>query len=767
MFRFLGRLTVTHPGIICISWLLFGGLLTLIAPSSRNTTQDDDIRFLPPETPSLRAHQLLEQAFPPDVCASNVLFAVERPANPLTSTDLALVDRLITRLETLKRDEPALQINGVVSRKNGVIGNRFMSADGYCTLMQVALATPYIANQTRTTVDRCEAVLREEMRGTDAGLTLYTTGPAGVGRDLVAAGGAALDQTTWATVGLVIVVLLCVYRSPILALVPLITIGISAWVSLNLLALVAIIPGVHVMNISQIFAIVILFGAGTDYCLFLISRYREELERGESTSRSVRRSVAAVGEALAASAGTVICGLAMMGFADFAKIRCAGPVIALALVVGLAASLTLTPAFLQLTGAKAFWPGRIHVRKRGERRRTFWGAVSKLVVRRPGLVWIVTFAVLVPFAFLGLRATPVFSPVGDLAPSSKSVQGLAVIRQRFCAGETGPITVLLASDTDWESDEGKKLIRYLSQGFGRISNISEVRSLTQPLGKPMELAALGTGLFKALGKVDPMEQVRTRYLSKLTDGIQRNVTRIDVVLKSDPFLPESIQTLTVLDHWLTNILPTQTAALGSVRTETFGVTVHTRDLATVIEHDRAKVNMLVLGGVFLILLVLVRQPWLAAYLLATVLFSYYATLGATTIFATLYTGKPLGVIEWRVPFFLFIILVAVGEDYNILMVTRALQERRRFGAEKGIRRGLARTGGTITACGVIMAGTFMTLMISGLGTLVQVGFALAVGVLIDTLLIRPLLVPAFMLMVWKDEGEPTKLRIASRSRRAA
>jgi RND superfamily putative drug exporter len=175
-----------------------------------------------------------------------------------------------------------------------------------------------------------------------------------------------------------------------------------------------------------------------------------------------------------------------------------------------------------------------------------------------------------------------------------------------------------------------------------------------------------------------------------------------------------------------------------------------RDLAAIIQGDRARVNSLVLSGIFLILLALVKRPVLAGYLLATVLLSYFATLGLTAVFAAVYSGKPFGEIEWRVPFFLFTILVAVGEDYNILMVTRAMQERRRHGAIEGVRRGLARTGGTITACGVIMAGTFATLMISGLGTLVQIGFALAVGVLLDTLLIRPFLVPAYMLLVDRD-----------------
>lgn len=769
MFRFLGRFAATHPGKICAGWLVVAIVLTVIAPSWRKNAQDDDIHFLPAGTPSLRSHELLEQAFPQDVCASKALFAIERKDGKLTPCDLAIVDRLIDRLQRLQRDEPALQINGVTSRKDGPVGSRLNSTDGQCTLIQVALATPYLAAQTRTTVDRCEEVLREEIDAAGPCVPmLYVTGPAGVGRDLVKAGTESLDQTTIATVVLVIGVLLAVYRAPLLALVPLVTIGISAWVALQALALVTLIPGVHLMNISQVFAIVILFGAGTDYCLFLISRYREELERGQDSTTGVRRSVAAVGEALAASAGTVVCGLAMMGFADFAKVRCAGPVIALALIVGLAASLTLTPALLQLTGLAAFWPGKIVVRQPGQRRRTFWGGIAKLVVRKPGMVWVGTMVALAPFVVLGLWTKPTFSPVGDLTPSSGSVLGLDAIRRHYPAGETGPVTVLLAADTDWESNEGRHLVRSLSNGFARIENVAEVRSLTHPLGAPMELSGLANnGLFKAFGQLDPMSPIRQHYLSTLKNGPQKYVTRIDVVLKSDPFQPTSLQTLLVLDHWISELLPKQLNGVENVRAELSGVTVHTRDLAQVIERDRAKINLLVLAGVLLILLVVVRKPWLAAYLLATVLLSYYATLGATALFASAWTGKPLGQIEWRVPFFLFTILIAVGEDYNILMVTRALQERKRHGAVKGIRRGIAKTGGTISACGVIMAGTFATLMLAGLGTLVQIGFALAIGVIMDTFLIRPLLVPAFMLMMWKEEEAAAEKHEGLRLHKAA
>jgi RND superfamily putative drug exporter len=260
--------------------------------------------------------------------------------------------------------------------------------------------------------------------------------------------------------------------------------------------------------------------------------------------------------------------------------------------------------------------------------------------------------------------------------------------------------------------------------------------------------------------------VREFYVAPLSssDGPSRCVTRLDVVLHSDPFGPESAATLQLLQTWLQERLP---QAAPGVEAECYGVTVSAHDLAEVTASDRTRVNLLVLAGVFLILVFLVRRPGMAAYLLVSVLFSYYATLGATILLAKLWGGQGLGEVDWRLPFFLFTILVAVGEDYNILLIMRALKERRRFGPDEGMRRALARTGGAITSCGLIMAGTFATLMLAGLGTLVQIGFALAFGVLLDTFVVRPLLVPAFTVFVWRRQEPPRAEEEPAPLRRAA
>jgi RND superfamily putative drug exporter len=771
MFDRVGGLTARHPWLTVAVWLAAGIALARLAPSWDSRAQDDDINFLPARCPSVKGYKLLQEAFPQDVYASRLVFAFERRGSALTQADLALVDGVAKQLARLRDSEPSLQIKKILTQRDPFVGKRLLSEDGQCTLVQVSLGTPYLALRTRDAVERADRAVRSwlaEQGGEQP--EMYTTGPAGVGRDLITAGGNSLDGTTIATVLLVIVILLCVYRSPVMALIPLASIALAVWVALNILALCTLIPGFVLVNISQIFAVVMLYGAGTDYCLFLISRYREELGAGKGRVDAIRDAVGGVGGALAASAGTVICGLGMMATAEFAKVKCGGPAIAVSLAIALLASLTLTPALLSVCGRWAFWPvGAPRRARTQDEAEGIWAGISRMVMARPILIWTVSFALLVPLAILGLRVRPSYRATAELSNHCSSVRGLDAIGRHFTPGELGPVTVLLEGEKPWDSEEGRRIIEHLTLGFGTLENVAEVRSLTHPLGKPVTPATPPAGnpskpirknLFEMVGKSltdtfnDQVEKAtKGVYLSsRKTDGGVKHVTRLDVVLKTEPFDPRSGDTLMILQEWVSEGLPVLTERFGEVRGETYGITVGSRDMALVTESDRTRINLLVLSGIFLILLVLVRNVGFTVYLLFTVLLSYYATLGATAILAHHWHGRPLGEVDWRVPFFLFTILVAVGEDYNIFLLSRALEEKEKHGGEEGLRRGLASTGGTITSCGLIMAGTFATLMLAGLNTLIQVGFALAFGVLIDTFIVRPFLVPAFTLWLWK--GEP-------------
>ena len=271
---------------------------------------------------------------------------MERPDRPLTEADFRLASALVGELEKLRAEEPDLGIRSITSYRDGLIGGRLTSADHHCTLIQLALSKPYLAVQTSVAVEHADVRLRRRLaEAGPAAPELCTTGPAGIGHDLVRASTGGLEGTTLATVVLVVFILLLVYRSPVLALVPLGTIAAAVWVALKLLALSTLVPGIHLASVSRVFAIVILYGAGTDYCLFLISRYQERLAEGRVCRTALAGSIREIGAALTASAGTVICGLGLMGFAEFAKVRCAGPAIGLSLVVALLASLTLRLPF--------------------------------------------------------------------------------------------------------------------------------------------------------------------------------------------------------------------------------------------------------------------------------------------------------------------------------------------------------------------------------------------------------------------------------------
>lgn len=788
MYAVLGKFTTSRPWLVVLAWVGLGVATSLLAPNWERNSQDDDVRFLPARCASVRGFQLLEEAFPNDVSACKLIISIERQDRPLEANDFAMADKLVARLNTFRADHPEWKTGTIVSHRDPFLGKRLISRDGHCTLIQVPLPTPYLALQTRQAVDQARTVVDEVLAGVGPGIAeVELTGPAGIGHDLIAASANGLEATTGATIVLVVVVLLAVHRAPLLALIPLVTIALSVWVALKLLAMATLIPGFHLVNISQIFAVVMLYGAGTDYCLFLISRYKEELAKGYDAKEALSRALEGVGHALVASAATVICGLGLMIFAEFAKMRCGGPAIAVSLSVALMASMSLTPAMLYLLGPAVFWPGKPpaagQVNHGG-----IWDVISHIVVARPRAIWIASMVVLAPLCFLGLFGKPSFRATAELNPASSSIRGLHAIQRHFASGETGPITVLLESPIAWDDARGRDAIHRLGLAFRALPHVVEVRSLDNPLGnhETPVLTASNSGIgLPILGRIPLWNQIEEQiqktiqrhYLAKIeapahtspqadlaSSGaaswrqalgekppLIRQVARFDIVLDCDPFDPESVSAVECLELWINQEMGRFVADYGPIRGEIVGVPVGARDMASIVENDRLRINFMVLTGILLILWTLVKKPWLALYLLGTVLLSYLATLGATVLLAHFVFDRAFGEVDWRVPFFLFVILVAVGEDYNILLMSRMLEQVRQFGPTEAMREALASTGSTITSCGLIMAGTFATLAFAGLSTLVQIGFALAFGVLLDTFIVRPFMVPAFVIWIWQGE----------------
>ena len=341
----------------------------------------------------------------------------ERRNGRLTPVDLDFVNEEAASLLQLTREHPELGIKSIETHRSLEIGARLIgsSADGrsQAVLSIVSLESTYLARKTQVVVDRLMDWVKTNGSAPPPGLRRVVTGSAAVGHDTSAATNESIENSTTTTIALVILILLLVYRSPLLAMVPLVTIALSVFASLRLIALLTRVPGLgfQAINITQLFVVVVLFGAGTDYCLFLVARYREELGLGRAKGEALREAIRQVGAALVASAATVIVGLGMLRFSSFATIRHTGPAIALSLVVALAAALTLAPAMLAWFGALFFWPSRASRHRLGRNRGTngrvalapagFWVRVADLVVGYPLLIWAVCLLILVPLAVAG------------------------------------------------------------------------------------------------------------------------------------------------------------------------------------------------------------------------------------------------------------------------------------------------------------------------------------------------------------------------------
>ena len=739
MFRILAHLVCRWPWAILGIWAVTAIWVGTVAPVWESAVQDEDVRFLPPDSLSVQGLQLMEQAFPREVFGSRLVLVVHRPDRPLSDDDYALVDKLAMALERLRQARPELAISACTTYRHPLVGARLTSQDRRCTIVNVPLGSPFLALRTAESVDAIEEVVGKELAGSVQPPEVYLTGHAGIGRDLTRAALRSLDHTTWATIGLVVVILLFIYRSPGLAALPLVAVSLAVWLSLNVLSLLSHCLHFQLLNVTRVFVIVVLFGAGTDYCLFLLSRYREEYERQGDHREAVRRSVRRVGAVLFASGAMIVAGLAAMGLAEFAKLRYTGPAIAVTLVVALAACLTLVPAIMCVCSPRVlFWPGRGR-EHRGETCAGPWSWLARAVVRHPHWMVAGCFLSLGPLAIYGAGVRYSYDFIHELPPMASSKRGLECIRRHFVPGEIGPLTVLLRSAQDWRGTSGQRHLQELSRRIRQVAAVAEVRSVIAPLGEPHAVAEGPKAWVAGLTHKLFQKAVQEYFLSQVGD---RFVTRLEIVFRNDPFAEESVHALLQIRE----LVQRWTAQAGVDAFALFGVTPNIYDFAQVHEQDRATLWWIILTSVGLILLGLLRRPILVAFLLVSVLASYFATIGAAELLARFFLNTPAGEVNWKVPFFLFTIVLAVGEDYNVFLIARVQEETRRRPVADAVQYALARTGGTISCCGLIMAGTFATLMLCPLTTLIQLGMALACGVLLETFVVRPLLVPAFLVV---------------------
>lgn len=787
MFERLGPFISRHAAFLIAVWVILAAGIHAIAPRWQDVTYDGDMAYLPANLPSVECERLLAQAFPGERAKSELAVVVERPGAPLSGPDLLWSDGLAERFREHQAELPIVEI---WNRNTDVVGEKLLSRvskNGQAAVTLLNVKNEFMATANLALLKDVQDVLDEARASAPEGLRVGVSGSAAIGGDMLRSASESIQNTEVTTVLLVVVILLLVYRAPLLVLIPLTTIGAAFFVATDTLAILAqlsrqeTVPwwNFKIFTTTKIFIVVILFGAGTDFCLFLISRYKEELERGLGQRDAVAESIARVGEALVGSAMTTICGLGMMFFADFGKFRNSGPAIALCLVITLIACLTLAPALLSATGRAVFWPmGARTLADQSDAYREahvsrFWDWASRVIIKRPGLILVASVALLTPLAWAGLSPHITYDFLSELADAAPSVQGTKMAKRHFPAGEMAPLTVLvLEENAHFDQPEGNRNIARLTKQLYGLEGVGRVSSIAEPLGdRPGYFQPLST---RGRNKLAALKHriTKARYLTQV-DALKGDVARFDLVLRDDPFSPAAVATVDRVDAYLAGLRDDPESAFHNAKFTFGGTTAGIRDLADVTSSDQRLIEQLVVLSVLAVLIVLLRQPIVCAYLILSVLFSYFVTIGATQLFFSWLYGPTYDGLDWKVPLFLFVILIAVGEDYNIYLVTRVVEEQKRYGPIEGLRRAVARTGGIITSCGVIMAGTFISMITGTLRGMFELGFALSLGVMLDTCIVRPILVPAFLALlerIWpspRRAAPPAVVPVAIESNRVA
>lgn len=851
-FERLGKLVTRRWIVVLLAWIALVAIVHQGAPRWDDVTHDGDFAYLPDRMTSVRGAKLLEAAFPDFFSKSQIAFVLAREEGRLTADDMKVAKKLLAAfppsideangtesdspsgLDAHHEDaarapdaapaddalhsrakeavDPDNPVTAVWSFNTPIIGAKLMSPPsdhGQAALVVLHLRNEFMAVDNMAFVRRIHRELGKIESEPDfpAGLKLGVTGSAAIGSDMLFSAQESIRNTEWTTIVLVVVILLVVYRAPGLVLVPLVTIGVSVWLAMDLVALAArwseLVPwfDFKIFKTTRIFIVVILFGAGTDFCLFLISRYKEELQRGLDTAQAAARALGQVGNALAASALTTVFGLAMMGFARFGKFSNSGPAIAVCLVVALVACVTLAPALLRGSGRLLFWPFGTRAEDGGSSGRTerfgptsrwtgsLWERVSRAIIARPGLILVASLLVLLPLTrparvVVGnlasgrwereawqLDAPVTYDFLAELSPDRPSVRGTHLLWRYFPADQTGPLTVLVSQPgADFDGKEGRRRIarltkelfefEYLDPSGNPVRPIVAVRSLTEPMGDaPGGFNPLSTaGRRKLITMHHP--RTRARFVSQ-TPPTAGQVTRLDVISSYAPFSKQSLDLLNRIEATLLAKADDPASPWHGAEIDFVGTTAGIRDLEAVTASDRARIQLLVVIAVLAVLLVILRRPLVCLYLILSVLLGYFVTIGATELLFGWIYGASFTGLDWKVPVFLFVILIAVGQDYNIYLATRVFEEQRRLGPLEGLRVAVVRTGGIITSCGVIMAGTFASMTVGTLRTMQELGFALALGVLLDTFVIRTILVPAFLaLLARREERRPTRSKTA-------
>jgi RND superfamily putative drug exporter len=666
-------------------WLVLVFGFSPLASKVADEVDDRFESFLPEDAQSKEVAELLRERFPSGQTAGGLI--VYKRDGGLTQADRR---KILADARAAQRN-PDLELKAppVVAGQPGAPAD-LVSPEG-----DVALANYTFENDFETLGDEGKA-LRDQVGDGGNGLEVYVTGQAGFTADFEEVFESFDSQLLMVTVLLVLILLGAIYRSPLIALAPLLVVGFAYMVAQGLIYLY-IQTGAVVNNQATSILVVLMFGVGTDYCLLLVSRYREELRNVEDKHEAMARAMRRTGPVILASGLTVALTMLSLLVADTGSIKALGPVAAIGVLCVLASSLTLLPALLTTFGRAGFWPRRAVVQYDPEHqvkeRTGVWRRFGDRVLRRPAAALAVTSAIF-GIGALGLLAyAEDYSTENAFKEQTESVDGYRAMSDAFPAGALDPSTVLVIRE----------------DGPVRDSDLRAVAARVQADGA---VAAAGPGPERS------------------EDG---RIGQVSVVFRDDPYTPEAFDAVPRIRDELADAGPGLRAILGN------GAAVQ-YDFDASTERDLKWIVPLALLLIGIILTILLRAIVAPLVLILSVMASFFGTLGLSLLFFRHVVGDP-GV-DASLPVFAFIFLVGLGIDYTIFLMGRVREEARIHGTREGTLRALAATGPVITSAGLILAGTFSVLISMPVTFMFNIGFMVAVGILLDTFVVRTVMVPA-------------------------
>jgi RND superfamily putative drug exporter len=682
--KLTGRLT---KWLVLVFWVL---VVVVAAPLAAKLTDVQDNQassWLPASAESTKALDKLA-AFQDQNDIPTVL--VYAKPSGITAADRATIARQVQQVEQIDGAIPARSPSGNPLPASALVQ---VSADKQAAQASVTFNFGKDGwNKLPDVADQIKKI------ATLPGATMYIAGPGGQAADSAAVFSGIDGKLLYSTIIVIVVILLLTYRSPVLWALPIVSAGFALMTAEGVIYLFAKYADLTVNGQSQGILTVLVFGAGTDYALLLIARYREELRRHDNRHEAMAFALHRAAPAIVASALTVVLGMMCLVFAEMNSTAGLGPVAAIGIGVGLLVMITLLPALLVITGRWIFWPARPAFGTAEPTSTGFWSKVGARIAPRPRLVWVGTALVLAvcSLGILQLNAHGL-STQDSYTKDFDSVLGQQVLTDHQLADNSSPVMVVANA----------------AQG-------QAVRSAMQGIG--------------GLGQATP---------PVVKDG----VALISAPLLSDPTSEQAFSTVSAV-RAAVHAVPGSDALVG-------GNTAINRDIEKASAHDNRIIIPLVLVVVMLVLMILLRAVLSPLILIATVVLSFGASLGLSSLLFRDVLG--FAGADASLPLFVFVFLVALGIDYNIFLMTRVREETPQHGTRKASLIAVGATGGVITSAGLVLAATFMVLGTLPLVAFAEIGVAVALGVLLDTMIVRSVLVTALNLDIGAKIWWPSKL----------